>query len=242
MAKQHDDEPILQRVGTNLRAWRLRQGLTRDALGERIGTDGKNLYRLEKGTENLTLVRAQRIADALGLRLEDLIAEPTRSGWTGDMEALGLRVVSPSMLDHPSLVPVYDLQPCEDREQVTPSPKLLGRVRGLSSLGSGSELFVARIAGSTMQPRIQSATWHLFSNKIPLGDLLGAIILIGERESSGVWMRPVKRVEQVTLLDDETRQVTVRGTGTGQMPRSFRLSSEDMRIVGVWRGALTMDR
>lgn len=242
MAKQHDDEPILQRVGANLRAWRIRHGLTRDELGERIGTDGKNLYRLESGTENLTLVRAQRIAQALGLRVEDLLAEPRHRGWTGELEDLGLAVVSPSHLDNPDFVPVYDLRPAAGSGESQPEPQRLGRVRGLRKLGSGMDLFVAKVVGESMQPRIQSGTWNVFSTALP-ADLLGAVVLLAERGASSDWAWLLKRVEQVALVDDDARLLTVRGTAAGQVPRIVRLdASEDAKVIAVWRGPAEGER
>ena len=73
--KRHDDQPLLLAFGRTVRAQRERLGLTREQFGAVIGTDAKNLYRLESGTENVSLLRVERIATALGLCVHDLICD-----------------------------------------------------------------------------------------------------------------------------------------------------------------------
>ncbi len=90
MAKRYDDEPILRRFGAAVRQRREAIGLSREAFAAALGTDAKNLYRLEAGTENVGLMRATRIASALGVSLHDLVCG------ADDHAALGRTHRSPS--------------------------------------------------------------------------------------------------------------------------------------------------
>jgi hypothetical protein len=84
-----------------------------------------------------------------------------------------------------------------------------------------------------MQPRIPSDSWCLFGSDIQGGDILGAVVLVAERDGSELWAWTVKRVEQIALTDDDTRLLTLRGTAEGQAARTVHLdSSGDVRIVG----------
>lgn len=58
-----------------IRALRKAQELTLDALGDRIGTSGSNLSKLERFDEKLDLKRMRTIARALGVRPVDLLTD-----------------------------------------------------------------------------------------------------------------------------------------------------------------------
>src|SRR5919106_1437858 len=54
-------------LGRRIRALRLRQELTQEALGERAGLNYKYLGAIERGERNLSLKQLLKIAQALGL-------------------------------------------------------------------------------------------------------------------------------------------------------------------------------
>lgn len=59
-----------------LRELRLKAGLTQKELAIRSGVHSRQIQRVELGTskiENLTLVNAKRLADALGVPIEELL-------------------------------------------------------------------------------------------------------------------------------------------------------------------------
>ena len=59
-----------------LRELRLRAGLTQKELAIRSGVHSRQIQRVELGTsriENLTLINAKRLADALGVPIEELL-------------------------------------------------------------------------------------------------------------------------------------------------------------------------
>lgn len=57
-------------VGQDIRRARKRQGLTQEALAERLGVSRHSIIRLERGEASLGLVQAA--VDALGLNLRAL--------------------------------------------------------------------------------------------------------------------------------------------------------------------------
>lgn len=70
-------EGELQRVvGENLRALRLRQGLSQEALAERLGVHRTYLGSVERGERNLTLQTVERLAQDLGVTAIELMTLP----------------------------------------------------------------------------------------------------------------------------------------------------------------------
>jgi transcriptional regulator with XRE-family HTH domain len=60
-------------VGLRIKAIRRRKGITQDQLAELAGLNRVHLYRLELGKQSMTLRTLKLIADALGVRVRDLI-------------------------------------------------------------------------------------------------------------------------------------------------------------------------
>jgi XRE family transcriptional regulator, aerobic/anaerobic benzoate catabolism transcriptional regulator len=73
------DSAYLRALGDNIRAQRARHGITRKALAERSGVSERFLAQLEGGTGNASVLILRRIAAALSVELEVLLAEPRHS-------------------------------------------------------------------------------------------------------------------------------------------------------------------
>lgn len=74
--RRRDAEPVAKLFGDAVRSEREKQELTLEQLGERMGNpDGKYLGELERGFHSPTLTTAKRIADALEVRLAQLVEE-----------------------------------------------------------------------------------------------------------------------------------------------------------------------
>ena len=75
--RRRDAEPIAKLFGHAVRARREKQGLTLEQLGDKMEptTDGKYLGEVERGFHSPTLTTAKRIADALGVRLAELVED-----------------------------------------------------------------------------------------------------------------------------------------------------------------------
>ena len=67
-------EPVLVRLGTNIRHLRERQGWTQDELARAIDVSRISIGRLERGEQNATILLLARIAASLQTDLADLIA------------------------------------------------------------------------------------------------------------------------------------------------------------------------
>ena len=62
-----------KRFGERLKEWRARRRMTQETLGEKIGSDGPRVHRLEKGAENPTLETLDKVADALEIDVSQLL-------------------------------------------------------------------------------------------------------------------------------------------------------------------------
>jgi transcriptional regulator with XRE-family HTH domain len=60
-------------LGHRIKALRLRQALTQEALGERAGLNYKYLGAIERGERNLSLKQLLKIAQALGIEPHELL-------------------------------------------------------------------------------------------------------------------------------------------------------------------------
>lgn len=60
----------------NLEARRIEKGMTRSALAKAAGTYPANITRIFQGTEDLTLERAERLANAVDTNLFVLLTPP----------------------------------------------------------------------------------------------------------------------------------------------------------------------
>lgn len=63
-------------IGERIQDARKKSGLTQEELGKRVGVTGVAIMRYEKGARQPRLEQLQAIADALNVRLSDLVTEP----------------------------------------------------------------------------------------------------------------------------------------------------------------------
>lgn len=70
--RKHPD--FLRRVANSVATRRLAAGLTQEQLAELVGTAARNIQRIESGRHNMTLITVARLADALGVSPEELVA------------------------------------------------------------------------------------------------------------------------------------------------------------------------
>lgn len=60
-------------VGRNLRAYRLEKGLSQEAFADFVGVHRTYMGGLERGERNLTLQSVERLAEALGVPVRELL-------------------------------------------------------------------------------------------------------------------------------------------------------------------------
>lgn len=70
-----ESAPLIDRLASRVRTARLAQGLPRRALSERSGVSPRYLAQLEAGEGNISVLLLHRVAMALNLDIEDLLAE-----------------------------------------------------------------------------------------------------------------------------------------------------------------------
>jgi XRE family transcriptional regulator, regulator of sulfur utilization len=68
-------QDVQKAVGERIKAVRAERGLTQDQLAELSGLNRVHLYRVENGQQSMTLRTLKIIADALDVRMRDLIGE-----------------------------------------------------------------------------------------------------------------------------------------------------------------------
>jgi transcriptional regulator with XRE-family HTH domain len=66
-------QDVQKAVGMRIKAIRAKKGLTQDQLAELAGLNRVHLYRIETGQQSMTLRTLKIIADALDVKMRDLI-------------------------------------------------------------------------------------------------------------------------------------------------------------------------
>lgn len=66
---------LQKKVGRNIRAYRLEKGLSQEAFAEHIGVHRTYMGGLERGERNLTLRSLERIAERMGVKVEELMGQ-----------------------------------------------------------------------------------------------------------------------------------------------------------------------
>lgn len=62
-------------MGVNARRFRQALDLSQEAVAERMGADRAYISAIERGIQNLTLLRLRELGEALGVRAADLLDE-----------------------------------------------------------------------------------------------------------------------------------------------------------------------
>jgi transcriptional regulator with XRE-family HTH domain len=73
---REDPDRLLKNIGLRLAELRQRRGWSRERFAERLQIVPRYLARLEAGKQNLTVHRLAWLANALGVRVVDLLATP----------------------------------------------------------------------------------------------------------------------------------------------------------------------
>lgn len=69
-------ENLIDRVGLRITELRSQADLTQAQVAERLGMTLTNYQRIENGAQNATLRMMVRVANAIGVKTADLLAEP----------------------------------------------------------------------------------------------------------------------------------------------------------------------
>lgn len=74
-SKQAGASPALAAFGEAVRAARLEQGISQEALADLAGLDRSYMGGIERGEHNVALINIQKVATALDLSIADLMAQ-----------------------------------------------------------------------------------------------------------------------------------------------------------------------
>ena len=64
---------LQKKVGRNIRSYRQRRGMSQEAFAEVLGVHRTYMGGLERGERNLTLRSLERIAEQMGIEVEELM-------------------------------------------------------------------------------------------------------------------------------------------------------------------------
>lgn len=205
--------------------------MTQEQLAHALGTTVKNLQRLERGEQNLTLQTLGAIAAALGVDAQALIAPPGSGlpwlrdgGRTAQLRALSGVGWPSTPADEPrprGAIPFYTLRiaasPPLPNEDPEPIAWLLPPKDGPRT---GPQWFVAQVVGTSMDPEVPHGALCLFR---PLrgNDFEGRIVLVQHREirdldTGGSYA--VKRVTRVTAKKDGATEVVLSSVNRRYKP------------------------
>jgi XRE family transcriptional regulator, aerobic/anaerobic benzoate catabolism transcriptional regulator len=94
----HGESAYLARLGERVRGWRTAQGVTRKALALASGVSERYLAQLEGGEGNISVLLLRRVAQAMGVPIEELIREREAVPRGARVALLGLRGAGKSTL------------------------------------------------------------------------------------------------------------------------------------------------
>lgn len=246
MTRRPDHDPgydsWLLDLGANVSAERARRGWTQAQAADACGIDIKQYQDVEYGRRALSTRSLYRIAQAFGLRVVDLLGESLQpqtaatmpqhqalidAGWTM-LPLTGRRKQA-------GAIPVLDLQPAAGTPETSQQPQPVAWAlppAGWRRQGDG--LFLARVVGDSMAPKIPAGAWCLFRQPAT-APLLGKIVLCrvpdGGHES-GAWL--CKLVGGVSLGDAHL-QLRLDSMGQHHPVRWVTLHDEaDLGALGEW--------
>ena len=64
---------ILKQFGRNVKAERIRKGLTQEALAEKIAVNREYISKIERGTANMSLKKIVNLTNFIGADIKDIL-------------------------------------------------------------------------------------------------------------------------------------------------------------------------
>lgn len=69
----YNEKEILKQFGRNVKAERVRLGYSQEDLAEKIGVNREYISRIERGIQNMSLLKITALANYLETKLENLL-------------------------------------------------------------------------------------------------------------------------------------------------------------------------
>ena len=69
----YNDKEILKQFGRNVKAERVRKGLSQETLAEKMSVNREYISRIERGLQNMSLLKITELANYLNADIHDLL-------------------------------------------------------------------------------------------------------------------------------------------------------------------------
>ncbi len=147
--RERDERRFLQEVGDRVRSARKRHGMSRKVLARESGVSERYLAQLETGSGNISILLLRQVAEATGLKLQDLVADNGQ--------------------DAPEILSILELA---RRATAAQREDIIGRLSGMLDQ-SGTDLKASRIALIGLRGAGKSTLGQLIAEdlKIPFIEL-----------------------------------------------------------------------
>jgi transcriptional regulator with XRE-family HTH domain len=162
-------ELLIRDVGARIAELRRLRGWTQADLAARVGVSDKYLQRVEAGAENLTLRTLVGFADALGVEVPSMFRLPQALPRRRGRPSVGAR--EPGALDapvrilagnvHQTVAPLLTLSARAGAPDIYTDAGVADWV-ALPGRRSAANLFIVRVLGDSMSPRVESGALAVF--------------------------------------------------------------------------------
>ena len=241
MPKRHVQEPLLQSLAAMVQARRVAMGLSREQFAEQLGTDAKNVYRLERGEENVGLLRLARIAEVLGLDPAALLGRPRPAQrWMEGLLQEGWTLRGAQSRERGPGLEMLDLRPQAGSGISQPEPQRIGWAEPPRGFSSAEGLFLAQIRGESMQPELQDGQWAIFTRLFDGTQLIDERVLVREDDATGLASWVVKVVRDQVVESADRVRLTLHSRNPLFADRDVVLDpSGDTAVVALLLGTVT---
>ena len=69
----YNDKELLKQLGRNIKAERVRKGYTQEFFAEKLGVTREYVSRIERGQENMSILKILNLANCLGTEITNLL-------------------------------------------------------------------------------------------------------------------------------------------------------------------------
>ena len=69
----YNNESLLKQLGRNIKAERVRKGYTQESFAEKIGVSREYISRIERGQENMSILKILSFSTALDTNIQNLL-------------------------------------------------------------------------------------------------------------------------------------------------------------------------
>lgn len=223
MSQPPDLAEFLQRIGRHIAAQRRRLGWTQETLAAALGISVKNAQRLESGKPDLRASSLWKVAQVLGISVEELLVPapppPTPPPQRQRGPLAGLTQLGWILVRAPQsgALPVLDLslqasRPSSSRMDLLPRQVGWALADHGPSMPEGS--FLARVCGPSMAPEVPDGAWCLFRRPVQEVRLRATVLAraAGDADSGATFV--LKRLSSAEETPEGLR-LTLRSTAPG---------------------------